>query len=58
LAVGAKVGVVLLRLRALSALRHRLSAALSQAGPALQAGAIVIVEDSRIRIRPTSAAPD
>jgi predicted nuclease of predicted toxin-antitoxin system len=58
LAGGGKVGVVLLRLRALSSLRDRLSVALSQAEPALQAGAIVIVQDARIRVRPASADLD
>ncbi len=46
-------GVVLLRLRSArqAHLRARLRVALSQAGDALGAGAIVLVEDARIRIR-------
>ncbi len=50
---GAGIGVVLLRLRLVrqSYLRDRLRAALVEAAEALQAGAIVLVEDARIRIR-------
>ncbi len=46
-------GVVLLRLRLgrQHYLRQRLQAAVAQATEALQAGAIVVVEDTRIRIR-------
>jgi predicted nuclease of predicted toxin-antitoxin system len=53
LARDAAVGAVLLRLRLTSRphLQQRLRAALSAAATALQAGAIVLVEDSRIRIR-------
>jgi len=54
LARGAAVGAVLLRLRLPNRhhLQQRLGAAISAAAGALQAGAIVVVEDSRIRIRP------
>ena len=46
-------GVVLLRLRLASRqyLCQRLQAAIAQAAEATQAGAIVVVEDTRIRIR-------
>ncbi len=46
-------GVVLLRLRRLRAsnLWDRLRTAITEAGDALEAGAIVLVEDTRIRIR-------
>ena len=46
-------GVVLLRLRLArqNHLRERLRAAIAAAGAALEAGAIVLVEDARIRIR-------
>jgi predicted nuclease of predicted toxin-antitoxin system len=46
-------GVVLLRLRLARQryLRARLRVAIDQAAPELQAGAIVLVEDARIRIR-------
>src|SRR6266481_1993265 len=46
-------GVVLLRLRLARQhhLRERLQAAISRAAEALQAGATVVVEDTRIRIR-------
>lgn len=46
-------GVVLLRLRLARQpyLRERLRAAIDEAAEALQAGAIVLVEDGRIRIR-------
>jgi predicted nuclease of predicted toxin-antitoxin system len=46
-------GVVLLRLRLARQhhLRERLQAAISKAAEALQAGATVVVEDTRIRIR-------
>jgi predicted nuclease of predicted toxin-antitoxin system len=46
-------GVVLLRLRLTRQhyLRQRLQAAIAEAAEALQAGAIVVVEDTRIRIR-------
>jgi predicted nuclease of predicted toxin-antitoxin system len=56
LAFGAGVGVVLLRLRSarMSHLQQRLAMALLEADLALQAGAIVLVEDARIRIRPTT----
>ncbi|MGA9865069.1 MAG: DUF5615 family PIN-like protein [Acetobacteraceae bacterium] len=51
-------GVLLLRLRRIRSphLQERLKVALTQADAALTAGAIVIVEDARIRIRsiPTS----
>ena len=47
------IGVVLLRLRLArhSYLRERLRSALGEAAEALQSGAIVLVEDARIRIR-------
>jgi predicted nuclease of predicted toxin-antitoxin system len=52
---GAGIGVILLllllRLARQSYLRDRLRAALVEAAEALQAGAIVLVEDARIRIR-------
>jgi predicted nuclease of predicted toxin-antitoxin system len=50
---GTGIGVVLLRLRLArhSYLRGRLRAAVVEAAEALQAGAIVLVEDARIRIR-------
>lgn len=50
-------GVPLLRLRRIRSahLRQRLELALVQAGAALEAGAIVIVEDARFRIRSISA---
>ena len=53
LADAAGSGVVLLRLRLArqNHLRARLRAAIAEAGPALQAGAIVLVEDARVRIR-------
>ena len=46
-------GVVLLRLRFTRQhhLRERLQAAIAEAAAALQAGAIVVAEDARIRIR-------
>src|SRR5262249_55242299 len=46
-------GIVLLRLRRAhqSYLRQRLRVAIAEAGDALEAGAIVLVEDGRIRIR-------
>jgi predicted nuclease of predicted toxin-antitoxin system len=46
-------GVALLRLRLVrqSRLRERLRVAIVEAADALQAGAIVVVEDARIRIR-------
>lgn len=49
----ARIGVVLLRLRLArrTYLMERLRIALAEAGDALQAGAFVIVEDARIRIR-------
>jgi predicted nuclease of predicted toxin-antitoxin system len=52
-APGAGIGVVLLRLRLArhSYLQERLRAALAEAAEAFQAGAIVLVEDARIRIR-------
>src|SRR5690348_15935635 len=45
-------GVVLLRLRRAHQpyLRQRLQAAIAEAAPALEAGALILVEDSRIRI--------
>src|SRR5712671_6137734 len=54
LARGAAVGAVLLRLRLPSRqhLQQRPRVAISTAARALEAGAIVVVEDSRIRIRP------
>jgi len=53
LAGAAGSGVVLLRLRLArqNHLRARLRAAIAEAGAALQAGAIVLVEDARMRIR-------
>ena len=53
LAREAGAGVVLLRLRLArqSDIRERLRVAIAEAGEALQAGAIVLVEDARIRIR-------
>ena len=49
----AGAGVALLRLRLVrqSRLRERLRVAIAEASGALQAGAIVVVEDTRIRIR-------
>lgn len=49
----AGAGVVLLRLRRVRQLdlRERLRIAIAEAADALQAGAIVLVEDARIRIR-------
>jgi predicted nuclease of predicted toxin-antitoxin system len=46
-------GVALLRLRLVrqSRLRERLRVAIAEAAEALQAGAIIVVEDTRIRIR-------
>jgi predicted nuclease of predicted toxin-antitoxin system len=46
-------GVVLLRLRLAGRkhLRRRLQIAIAQAGEAMENGAVVLVEDSRIRIR-------
>jgi predicted nuclease of predicted toxin-antitoxin system len=46
-------GVILLRLRLARQpyLRERLRVAMAQAGDALEAGAIVLVEDARIRVR-------
>ena len=46
-------GVVPLRLRLArqNHLRGRFRAAIAEAGPALQAGSIVLVEDARVRIR-------
>jgi predicted nuclease of predicted toxin-antitoxin system len=46
-------GVALLRLRLVrqSRLRERLEVAIAEAAEALQAGAIVVVEDAGIRIR-------
>lgn len=48
-----QVSVVLFRLRAMvfGSVRRRLAATLAAASPALEEGAIVIVEDARIRIR-------
>ena len=59
LATGAGVGVILLRLRSvkLAYMQQRIAAALAEADRALQAGAIVLVEDARIRIRPTPPQP-
>ena len=56
LAAGAGVGVVLLRLRSvrMAHMQQRIAAALAEADWALQASAIVLVEDARIRIRPTT----
>jgi predicted nuclease of predicted toxin-antitoxin system len=53
LAAAASSGVVLLRLRLARQqhFRRRLHAAIAQAAEALHAGAIVVVEDTRIRIR-------
>jgi predicted nuclease of predicted toxin-antitoxin system len=53
LAGAAGSGVVLLRLRLArqNHLRGRLRAAIAEAGAALESGAIVLVEDARIRIR-------
>jgi predicted nuclease of predicted toxin-antitoxin system len=53
LAGAAGSGVVLLRLRLArqNHLRARLRAAIAEAEAALQAGAIVLVEDARVRIR-------
>lgn len=50
---GSGVGVALLRLRLVrqSRLRARLRMAIAEATEPLQAGAIVVVEDTRIRIR-------
>jgi len=58
LARGAAVGAVLLRLRLPSRqhLQQRLRVAISTAARALEAGAIVVVEASRIRIRPRPAS--
>ena len=52
-AYGAGSGVVLLRLRLArqSHLWDRLKLAVAAAGEAMEAGAIVLVEDTRIRIR-------
>jgi len=46
-------GVILLRLRTTRRdyLRERLRVVITQAGPAIEAGAIALVEDGRIRIR-------
>ena len=54
LAGAANAGVILLRLRSArqSALRDRVRVAIARAAEALQSGAIVLVEDARIRIRP------
>jgi predicted nuclease of predicted toxin-antitoxin system len=54
LAAAANAGVILLRLRSArqSALRDRVRVAIARAAKALQSGAIVLVEDARIRIRP------
>jgi len=51
---GAGGGAVLLRLRLPSRqhVQQRLEAAISAAAEVLEAGAIVVVEDTRIRIRP------
>jgi predicted nuclease of predicted toxin-antitoxin system len=53
LAGASRSGVVLLRLRLARQryLRDRLRAAIAEAAEALRAGAIVVVEDTRIRIR-------
>lgn len=53
LAQGAGSGVILLRLRVARQphLRERLRVAIAEAAEALDAGAIVLVEDSRIRVR-------
>ena len=53
LAEPAGCGVVLLRLRSArqAHLRERLRVAIAEAGEAMQAGAIILVEDTRIRIR-------
>jgi|HubBroStandDraft_6_1064221.scaffolds.fasta_scaffold38952_3 predicted nuclease of predicted toxin-antitoxin system len=47
------LGVVLLRLRSArqSSLWDRLRVAIAEAGEAMEAGALVVVEDARIRIR-------
>jgi predicted nuclease of predicted toxin-antitoxin system len=49
----ARPGVVLLRLRAAQRdhLRERLGAVIAEASEGLEAGAIVVAEDARIRIR-------
>ena len=46
-------GVILLRLKTAlrDHVRERLRVVIAQAGPAIEAGAIVVVEDGRIRIR-------
>lgn len=56
IAVGASIsrtGVILLRLRRVHQqyIRERCGTAIAQAGEALERGAVVIVEDSRLRIR-------
>jgi predicted nuclease of predicted toxin-antitoxin system len=53
MAQGAGSGVILLRLRMARQpyLRERLRVAIAQAAAALEAGAIVLVEDTRIRVR-------
>jgi predicted nuclease of predicted toxin-antitoxin system len=51
--LGAGTGVILLRLRSvrLAHVRQRISVALTEATEALNAGAVVLVEDARIRVR-------
>ena len=48
-----RTGVILLRLRSArqAHMRQRLQVAIAQAGDAMEQGAIVLVEDARIRIR-------
>jgi predicted nuclease of predicted toxin-antitoxin system len=50
-AKGAKVVLLRLRLARQQFLRHRLQVVIAQAAEALAAGATVVVEDTRIRIR-------
>ncbi len=51
--LGAGTGVVLLRLRSVRTqhVQRRVSVALAEAAAALHAGAVVLVEDTRIRVR-------
>jgi predicted nuclease of predicted toxin-antitoxin system len=51
--LGAGTGVVLLRLHSVRTahVQQRVSVALTEAAKALQAGALVLVEDARIRVR-------